>query len=70
MKHFYLLLLFISTYTFSQEAYYSNGINNVDFNLTGIDLKNALEIKISNITTPLPYSSSSFDTWDALKLTD
>lgn len=71
MKQFYtLFLLFITAFSFSQEAYYSNGVNNVDFNLTGIDLKNALEIKISNNTTALPYSSSSFDTWDALKLTD
>lgn len=71
MKQFYILLLFlITTFTFSQEAYYSNGTNNVDLNLTGIDLKNALEIKISNNTTNLPYSSSSFDTWDALMQTD
>lgn len=70
MKQFYLLLLFFTTFTFSQEAYYSNGTNNVDFNLTGISLKNALTIKISNNTTNLPYTSGSFDTWDALKETD
>ena len=70
MKQLYLLLLFITSIGFSQEAYYSNGTNNVDFNLTGIDLKNALEIKISNTTSNLPYTSGSFDTWDALKQTD
>jgi endonuclease I len=71
MKQFYILLLLLSTLIgFSQEAYYTNAPNAVDLNLTGIDLKNALEIKISNNTTFLPYSSSSFDTWDALKATD
>ena len=71
MKQFYILfLLFITSIGFSQEAYYSNGTNNIDFNLTGIPLKNALTTKISNNTTNLPYSSSSFDTWDALMLTD
>ncbi|MBN4047182.1 endonuclease [bacterium AH-315-P13] len=71
MKQFYtLLLLFITSICFSQEAYYSNGVNNVDFNLTGIPLKNALTIKISNNTTFIPYTSGAFDTWDALKQTD
>jgi len=67
-----LLILFLSITisTFSQEAYYLNAPNAVDFTLNGIDLKDALTTKISNNTTPLPYSSSSFDTWDALKLTD
>jgi endonuclease I len=70
MKHIYLFFLLSTSFIFSQEAYYTNAPNAVDFNLTGIPLKNALEIKISNSTTPLPYSSSSFDTWDALMQTD
>ncbi|HHC80688.1 MAG TPA: T9SS type A sorting domain-containing protein, partial [Flavobacteriia bacterium] len=47
-----------------------NAPNAVDFSLNGMALKNALIAKISNNTTALPYSSSSFDTWDALMLTD
>jgi endonuclease I len=71
MKQFYiLLLLFTNSIVFSQEAYYTNAPNAIDFNLIGIPLKNALATKISNNTTFLPYSSSSFDTWDALKQTD
>jgi len=64
------LFLSISAVVFSQEAYYLNAPNAVDFTLNGIDLKNALATKISNNVTFLPYSSTSFDTWDALKLTD
>ena len=70
MKKILLLFLCISTLVFSQEAYYLNAPNAVDFSLNGIDLKNALATKISNNSTSLPYSSSSFDTWDALKQTD
>jgi len=70
MKQFYILFLFISSIGFSQQAYYSNGVNNVDFNLTGLALKDALTIKISNNTTFLPYTSGAFDTWDALMQTD
>lgn len=60
----------ISIQVYSQEPYYLSAPNAVDFSLNGIALKNALALKISNNTTPIPYSSSSFDTWDALKLTD
>lgn len=70
MKHIYILLLFITSLAFSQEAYYTTAPNIVDFNLTGINLKTALENKISNNTSSLPYSSSSYDTWDALMETD
>lgn len=66
MKHFYLLFLLITPFCFSQEAYY----NGIDFSLTGLSLKAALANKISSNNTPLFYSSSSFDTWDALKETD
>lgn len=64
-----LLLLFITSFSvsFSQEAYYSD----VDLQLTGIDLKDALAVKtIAAHTNLLPYTSSSPDTWDALKATD
>ena len=64
------LFLTISTIVFSQEAYYLNAPNTVDFSLNGIALKNTLATKISNNISSLPYSSSSFDTWDALKQTD
>jgi len=70
MKKILLLFLLITSLSFSQEAYYLNAPNAVDFTLNGIALKNALATKISNNTTSLPYSSSSFDTWDALKLSD
>ena len=68
-----LLLLFslsIGLVAFSQQAYYLNAPNAIDFTLNGIALKDALSLKISNNTTALPYSSSSFDTWDALMQTD
>jgi len=70
MKKIVLLLLLVTTLSFSQETYYLNAPDAVDFTLSGIALKNTLALKISNNTTPLPYSSSNFDTWDALKLTD
>jgi len=69
-KTLLLLFLSISSIAFSQESYYLNAPNAVNFTLNGIELKNALSDKISNNTTSLPYSSSSFDTWDALKLSD
>ncbi len=65
-----ILFLCISTIAISQEAYYLNAPNAVDFSLNGINLKNALATKISNNTTLLPYTSGSFDTWDTLKLAD
>lgn len=51
MKHFYIIAFFLFNFLcFSQQAYYSNGQNNVDFTLTGQDLYNALQLKISNNT--------------------
>ncbi|HKK11212.1 MAG TPA: endonuclease, partial [Flavobacteriaceae bacterium] len=71
MKHIYLLFLFFTTCIFSQETYYTSDPNSVDFNLKGINLKTALENKIRNNTTSIPYTDSGFfDTWDALQLTD
>ena len=70
MKHIYFLFLFITGFIYAQQSYYTTSPNSVDFNLTGIALKTALQTKISNNTTSIPYSSSSFDTWDALQLTD
>ena len=69
-KTLLLLFLSISTIALSQESYYLNAPNAVNFSLNGIDLKDALSTKISNNVTFLPYSSSSFDTWDALMLSD
>ncbi len=44
--------------------------NDVDLSLTGIALRNALSAKLQN-STFIPYtSSSSFDTWQALRITD
>ena len=56
MKYIYPLFLFITTLSFSQQAYYSNGQNNVDFTLTGEDLYNALALKISNNTNASTYT--------------
>ena len=69
-KTLLLLFLSITTIALSQESYYLNAPNAVNFSLNGIVLKDALSAKISNNTTSFPYTSSSFDTWDALKLSD
>ena len=67
MKHFYLLLLIVSSFCFGQQAYY----NGIDFNaLTDAEIKTVLANKISSNITFLPYSSSDYDTWDALKEID
>lgn len=61
------LFLFLTTITFSQQSYY----NDVNLTLSGEDLKDALAVKtIAAHTNLLPYTSSSPDTWDALKATD
>ncbi|WP_299671791.1 endonuclease [uncultured Polaribacter sp.] len=64
-KLFTLSLLLSFTYTFSQaESYY----NDVDLNLTGIALKDALATKIANTHTNfLTYTP---DVWIASKVTD
>jgi endonuclease I len=63
-----LILLFLPLFGFGQMPAYYNGI---DFNQTGDALKNQLTTLISNThTTELYYTSSAYDTWDALKLTD
>lgn len=60
---FYFLSLF-SLYLFSQEAYY----NDVNVNLTGIALKNALATKITTThTNNLSYTPSI---WNASMITD
>ncbi|MEJ2114455.1 MAG: endonuclease [Flavobacteriaceae bacterium] len=66
MKYIYILFLLLSSLSYSQQPYYDG----IDFNQIGLDLKTALANKISSNNTPLPYSSSSYDTWDALKETD
>ena len=49
MKHIYFIaFLFIGAFSFSQQPYYSNGQNNVNFALAGEAMYNALQIKISN----------------------
>lgn len=61
MRHFYFFLLFISSICFSQQAYY----NSIDFNKTGLDLKNDLAALISSThTNTLSYG------WDATQATD
>ncbi|CAM1341173.1 endonuclease [Tenacibaculum amylolyticum] len=64
-KLLYTLVYFaIITNAFSQESYY----NNVDLNLTGTALKDALAVKIINThTNPLDYSPGI---WNASKATD
>ncbi|WP_299123776.1 endonuclease [uncultured Winogradskyella sp.] len=49
MKQLYTtLFLIFGLITFSQQAYYTNGQNNIDFTLTGDNMYNALQTKISN----------------------
>jgi len=68
MNKLLLLLLVFPILSFAQiPSYYSN----VDFNLTGDDLKNQLTALITNThTTEIYYTSSLLDAWDALKETD
>ena len=65
-----LFLTFIASFStsFSQEAYYNNGI---DLTLAGTALKDALAVKIiATHTRVLEYTSSGPDTWDATKSAD
>lgn len=63
-----LLLLLFSSAVFSQiPTYYSS----IDFTQTGNALKTQLATLITNThTSPLPYTSSSPDVWDALQAGD
>lgn len=67
MKKLFLLLL-LPVFCFGQVPdYYST----IDLNLTGDALKSQLENLITTThTTEIYYTSSAFDTWDALKQTD
>jgi len=62
------LLLLLPLFCISQiPSYYSS----VDFNNNGATLQAELTILITTThTNPLPYTSSSPDTWDAVKQTD
>ncbi|MCB0475163.1 MAG: endonuclease [Flavobacteriaceae bacterium] len=60
------LLLITSGILVAQETYY----NGVDFSLNGMALKAVLSAKISSNNTPLPYTSSSYDVWNADKDSD
>ena len=68
MKKILLLLFLFSFSSFAQvPSYYSS----VDFNNNGATLQAELTTLITTThTTPLPYTSSSPDTWDAVKQTD
>lgn len=58
------MLIVLSSYAFSQEAYY----NGLDLNLTGVALKNALATRIINThTNSLSYTPGI---WNASKITD
>ena len=63
-----LFLLLLPTLLFAQiPAYYSS----VDFTQTGENLKVQLANLITTThTTMLPYTSSAFDTWDAIMIAD
>ncbi len=64
-KQFLLLVLcWYSFLSIAQESYY----NNVDLNLTGIDLRNALTNKIT--TTHINFLEYTPDTWNASMITD
>ncbi|HMC01098.1 MAG TPA: endonuclease, partial [Flavobacteriaceae bacterium] len=61
MKHIYFLFLLISYLSFSQQSYYDG----IDFNQTGLDLKDDLAtLIISTHTNTLSYG------WDATQATD
>ena len=60
----FLLISFYSLFSLAQESYY----NDVDLNLTGIDLKNELSIKITDTHTN--YLDYTPDTWNASINTD
>jgi Endonuclease I/Secretion system C-terminal sorting domain len=69
MKHFYIIALFLCSFlSFSQQAYYSNGQNNVDFTLTGQAMYDALQLKISNNTNFDTYTYG--DVRDDIKIMD
>ncbi|GAA4291631.1 endonuclease [Aestuariibaculum suncheonense] len=62
MKQLYLLFFFLlSTFTFSQQAYY----NSIDFNQTGLNLKQDL----ANLITTTHTNELSYG-WDAIQATD
>jgi hypothetical protein len=68
MKNIFLLLLLLSFNSFAQMPIYYNGI---DFTKNGSELQDGLsQLIASTHTNPLPYTSSSPDTWDAVKQTD
>ncbi len=68
MKKLLLLIFLLSYSSFAQIPTYYNGIN---FNQNGQPLEIDLAQLISAThTNPLPYTSSSPDTWDAVKQTD
>ncbi|MFP4845709.1 endonuclease [Winogradskyella sp. PE311] len=69
MKQIYLgFLLLITLTSYSQQAYYTNGQNNVDFTLTGQNMYNALQLKISNNTNTDTYTYG--DVRDDFKIMD
>ncbi len=69
MKHIFTFsIILFSLLSFSQQAYYTNGQNNVDFTLNGQDLYNALQTKISNFTNTVTYTYG--DVRDDLKIMD
>ena len=64
IKKLLLLTLTLTSFiSFSQEGYYDD----VDLNLTGIELKDALSVKITATHTNFLYYS---DVWEASKITD
>ena len=67
-KTLLLLLFFVCQIVLAQIPSYYNDVN---LTLTGLALKTELSNKVKNThTTLIPYSSSIFDTWDALQLSD
>ncbi|WP_282044142.1 endonuclease [Winogradskyella flava] len=69
MKHIYIFsFLFLSVIGYAQQAYYTNGQNNVDFSLSGEAMYSALQIKISNNTNTNTYTYG--DIRDDFKIMD
>jgi endonuclease I len=62
----FLVSLALVLFTFCGSAQIHPYYNNVDLTLTGIALRDALSAKLQN-STSIPYTSSGFDTWDAVR---
>uniref|UniRef100_UPI00404AE9E9 hypothetical protein n=1 Tax=Flavobacterium sp. TaxID=239 RepID=UPI00404AE9E9 len=68
MKKFYTLFILSVSITFGQiPAYYSS----IDFTQSSVNVKNQIANLITvTHTTLIPYTASTTDTWDVIKIGD